>query len=89
MSFWTWLSNPDNKKTLAFIGAGIVGLIGVLSQIGLFEKEKPAPVVAPVATPAAVQPPSAPASQTAEANNGGTAFNVSGSGHTVNLPARQ
>lgn len=91
MSFWTWIRNPDNQKTLAFIGAGIAGIIGFLTQMGLFEKEKPTPVIAPpVAAPAAVPTPAAPpASQTAEARDGGTAFNVSGSGHTVNVPSRR
>lgn len=83
MALWMWLCNPDNQQTLAFIGTGIVGLIGVLSQMGRCKREKPTPVIAPVAAPATTS-----VNQTAEAHDGGTAFNVSGNGNTINGPSR-
>jgi hypothetical protein len=33
---WGWLQNPANQKTLRFIGAGIVAVIGLLGSIGFF-----------------------------------------------------
>lgn len=99
MSAWTWLSNGDNQRTLAFIGAGIAGVVALLVQTGVIGKKdeppaaavaSPAPAPVPAAPPvAASQPAPAPAPVqapvTAVAGNGGLASAVVGSGNTVTV----
>ncbi|GLT21369.1 hypothetical protein GCM10007933_08210 [Zoogloea oryzae] len=98
MALWRWLSNTDNQKTLAFVGAGIAGAVALLVQLGVLGKKEVLPATAPAAshpaaptpTPAQAPPPSVPeASQRAEASSGGTAVNIKGDGNNVSLPAKR
>lgn len=62
MSAWTWLSNGDNQRTLAFIGAGIAGVVALLVQTGVIGKKDAAPAAPPaaVASPVPAPIPAAP-----------------------------
>jgi len=55
---WSWLSNPEHQKTLAFIGGGIVAVAAAGWQIYLHFADTRAPVqpASTIATPAGVTP---------------------------------
>ena len=59
VSIWNWLKDGDNQKTLAFIGAGIGGVVALLVQTGVIGKKEAPPAPAVAVTPA-VAPPTAP-----------------------------
>ena len=98
MALWRWLSNTDNQKILAFLGAGIAGAVALLVQLGVLGKKEAPPAATPTASqPAAPAPTPAPApplsvpeaSQRAEADSGGAAVNIKGDGNTVSIPAKR
>lgn len=82
VSIWDWLLDSNNRDILAYIGAGFVGLAGLLKTIGVLGKKKTPPA------PAAPAPqPATSNTQTVTAQSGGTAVGIQGHGNTVNLPA--
>lgn len=96
MALWRWVSNTDNQKTLAFLGASIFGAITLLVQLGVLGKKEAPPAAAPAASqPAAPAPAPAPplsvpeASQRAEAGSGGAAVNIKGDGNNISIPAKR
>ncbi|WP_300434521.1 hypothetical protein [Zoogloea sp.] len=97
MALWRWLSNTDNHKTLGFVGAGIVGAVALLVQLGVIGKKAAPPATTPVASqPAALTPAQTPppptvpeASQRAEAGPRGTVVNIKGDGNNVSIPGKR
>ena len=99
VSIWNWLKDGDNQKALAFIGAGIGGVVALLVQTGVIGKKETAPAPAAAVTPAAAPPaapqsappptvpPATPNNQTVTAGPGGTAIGIQGNGNTVSAPA--
>ena len=98
VSIWNWLKDGDNQRTLAFIGAGIGGVVALLVQTGVIGKKETAPAPAAAVTPAAAPPaapqsappptapPATPNTQTVTATSGGTAIGIQGNGNTVSTP---
>ena len=102
MSIWNWLKDGDNQKTLAFIGAGIGGVVALLVQTGVIGKKETPPAPAAAVTPAVTPPtapqpapppaappaapPATPNNQTVTAGPGGTAIAIQGNGNTVSTP---
>lgn len=78
LDIWNWLQDSNNRDVLTFIGAGIVGLAGLLKMVGVIGKKKP---------PAPDPQPAPSNTQTVTAHAGGTAVGIQGQGNTVNLPA--
>ena len=58
-SWWTWITNSDNQRTLAFIGTGLAVVVGALwtayVRFSTISDPKP-PVVAPVLVPQSTPP---------------------------------
>ena len=90
VSVWNWLKDGDNQRTLAFVGAGIAGLVTLLVTTGVIGKKEtppaPAPAVVPAAAPPAAPQPAATNTQTVTAGPDGTAIGIQGNGNTVNAP---
>ena len=91
VSIWNWLKDGDNQRTLAFIGAGIVGVVTLLVTTGYIgKKETPpapttavTPAVAPPAAPQSAPPPTAPIVQVVT-GSGAKATAVQGNNIEIN-----
>lgn len=95
---WTWLSEEKNQRVLAFIGAGVAGLVVLLVQLGIVDTKDKAPPPTTPAAATAVSVPSAasaapatsvtqptPAGQQASAGDGSTVVQIQGNGNRTNI----
>lgn len=87
MKAWEWLKDASNRTVLAFLGGGLVALVAVLEQAGMFERSPPAaePSSPASAYPAASDAAASTGDQAAVATDGAVSANVRGDGNRIQI----
>lgn len=87
MKAWEWMKDPSNRAVLAFLGGGIVALVAVLDQAGMFERSSPVAGPSPPASahPAASEPVAPAAGQAAVGEGGAVSVNVRGDSNRIQI----